>query len=345
MHRKDAAEGQPHRDATLPDPNPHNSTPPDLQTVVRSLEMSIVELEAERDRLRTQRRRNLTFVVICVSLLIHIGLMYYLNSAYRYRPAGPGPAPMTLEFNVINEEELTEYEAVEFDDLMPESLTDLEEMPVDDASADLEATVSAADLDLSTSGAVPILGGVGDGDSGAPGLSGGGAGTSFFGVSSQGSRFAYIVDVSGSMREGRKLEVAMRELARSISSLPDYAQFHVLLFSTSYVEPPMQNGWMRARRSTVNAFTGWLERVTPSGGTLPMEAFVHAFSLSTRPDVIFFLTDGEIPGTTADEVAQLNQRGQRVVINTIAFGDPTSQEQLKRIATDSGGAYRFVPSR
>ena len=156
---------------------------------------------------------------------------------------------------------------------------------------------------------------------------------------------AYIVDISGSMREGRKLEVAMRELSRSISALPDYAQFHVLLFSTSYVEPPMQTGWMRARRSTVTAITTWLERVTPGGGTLPMEAFVHAFSLSTRPDVIFFLTDGEIPAKTAAEVAQLNDRGQRVVINTIAFGDPTSQEQLKQIATDSGGAYRFVPSR
>ena len=69
-------------------------------------------------------------------------------------------------------------------------------------------------------------------------------------------------------------------------------------------------------------------------------------ALEPRPDVIFFLTDGEIPRSeeTLAAVTLLNSRGRRVVINTIAFGDPASQELLREIARRSGGIYRFVSS-
>ena len=141
---------------------------------------------------------------------------------------------------------------------------------------------------------------------------------------------------------GRKMQVAMRELAGSVDWLPDYASFYVLLFSTDYEEPPFQRGWMRAKDTTVNNFIRWLNEIDPGGGTVPMPAFYEVFAIDQRPDVIFFLTDGEIPEDTADLVAGLNRRGGRVTVNTIAFGDAKSQDQLKRIARESGGTYRFV---
>ncbi len=94
----------------------------------------------------------------------------------------------------------------------------------------------------------------------------------------------------------------------------------------------------------MRSFIHWLDKIDSSGGTLPLPAFQKVFGLSVRPDVIFFLTDGEIPPDTAANVTSLNSRGRRVVINTIAFGDPASQAQLKDIARRSGGVYRFVPS-
>jgi len=106
--------------------------------------------------------------------------------------------------------------------------------------------------------------------------------------------------------------------------------------------PPMQDGWSRARERTISTLVRWLNNVTAGGGTQPMSAFQRVFELETRPDVIFFLTDGEIPRETATRVADLNSRGKRVVINTIAFGDSTSLEQLKQIAIDSGGQCREV---
>ena len=82
----------------------------------------------------------------------------------------------------------------------------------------------------------------------------------------------------------------------------------------------------------------------PGGGTQPRSAFRQVFALEDRPDVIFFLTDGQIPPETVATVTGFNSRGRRVAVNTIAFGDPASQEYLKEISYRSGGVYRYVPS-
>ena len=214
-------------------------------------------------------------------------------------------------------------------------------MAEDSPSADLAVDATAANLEVSNAGSMPTLGGSGDG-SGDDTLGGGSAGTSFFGVSSRGSRFAYVVDVSGSMGQQRKIHIAMRELARSISALPDYAYFYVVLFSTEAQLPSMQEGWTRARPNTVRKFVRWFGQVEPRGGTNPRPAFERIFALDERPDVIFFMTDGQITNFTADELPSTKSRGKNVVINTIAFGDPASQDLLRAIARQTGGTYRFV---
>jgi hypothetical protein len=315
-----------------------------LQAKVEQLEETIRRMELQRDLEMRRRRRNLLFIGVSLSLLVHIGLMTYLNLFRRSVPAGPGPQPVSIEFAVIQEAELTELENLQFDDLVPEVPLEDRDLSETDLALELAEDVSATALDISAEGAVPALTGAGRGEGST--LGGGGAGTSFFGVSSRGTRFAYIVDVSGSMGQQRKMDVAMRELARSIEALPDYAYFYVVLYSSDVTLPAGQRDWTRARPSTVSALIRWLNQIDPRGGTRPIPAFDLVFSLEERPDVVFFLTDGEIP--RAEEalarVTQLNSRGRRVVINTIAFGDPASQELLREIARQSGGIYRFVPS-
>jgi hypothetical protein len=199
-------------------------------------------------------------------------------------------------------------------------------------------------LDVSPGGSVPALGGsgAGDGSGGSSILGGGGAGTSFFGVSSRGTRFAWVVDVSGSMGEGNKLETCLRELARSVQDLPDYASFFVVLYSSN--PQPFHTEWTRARANAISTLVRWLKDANPGGGTRPSPAFELVMELRDRPDVIFFLTDGLIPRETPEHVAELNRSGRRVTINTIAFGDAAGQELLKAIAQASGGVYRFVPN-
>jgi hypothetical protein len=298
--------------------------------------------EAERDRRFRERTRNLLLLGIAVSLPIHIGIMIYLNLVRR-APGSSHPTPVAVEFAIVTEEELTDLDAQsEFDELTPETVAD-----VSDPSVDLSEAVAdiapSAELDAAEPGSIGSLGGAGEGDGGMQSLGGGAAGTSFFGVSSRGTRFAYIVDVSGSMESMGKMYTAMEELKASVRALPDYAYFYVVLFSSAAVLPPGQERWTRARSRAVSSLSRWLDQLAPGGGTKPLPAFHEVYSLDVMPDVIFFMTDGQIPKTSADEVADLNGRGRRVVINTIAFGDPSSQAQLKRIAEESGGTYRFVP--
>ena len=319
---------------------PHSSNPPDAR--VAQLEKTIRELQEQRDIEIRRRRRNLLLLGVSVSALLHMGLMLYLSLIHRDRPAGPALQPVSIEFAVVQEPELTQMEELQFDDLVPEVPLVAEDPAQQDPTLDLAPEVAAAELEISPAGSVPNLTGSGSGEGST--LDGGGAGTTFFGVSSRGTRFAYIVDVSGSMSDQGKLEVCMRELARSIEILPDYASFYVVLFSSDITVPPMQRGWTRARDATVSRFIRWLNQIDPRGGTRPQPAFRQVFVLQERPDVIFFLTDGQIPPETVATVAGLNSRGRRVAVNTIAFGDPASQEYLKEISHRSGGVYRYVPS-
>jgi len=309
-----------------------------------TLEARLAELEAERDALTRQKRRNLLFLGAAISLLVHLSILMYLDSVRRSGPVNEGARSVLVEFNTLQEEELTELQEAQLEPELPDSLTEIEDMP--DMRPDLQADVTppAAELELISDGAMPTIGGGASGDGSEMTLGGGGGGTQFFGIESEGTRFAYIVDVSGSMSDNNKIFTAIRELARSVDALPDYAYFHVLLYSGGVSWPQFQQGWLRARTSQVTRLINWLDTVTAGGGTQPVPAFTAAFSLDTPPDVIFFLTDGQIPENTAAAIARMNE-GRRVVINTVAFGDARSQDQLKEIARNSGGVYRFVRVR
>lgn len=312
------------------------------------------QLQDRREEILARRRVNLLVAGVIISLLCHTGLMVYLNFVYRGGPPALAE-PVNLEFAVIHEEQLTQLQDLALAEPMPAAPGAIEEPGV---WATLEADLAAAALNASPVGAIPGLGGTGSDEGAGSNLAGKGAAATFFGVASRGRRFAYIVDVSASMADDRKLDVAMQELANSIESLPDYAHFHVVLYSTRgdrfrrsyFVEPPWQRGWTRARPNAVAGLLRWLDGVDPDGGTQPIPAFLHVFELRERPDVIFFLTDGLIPDSTAAEVAELNRRGRRVTVNTIAFGRPDDEglrrmePYLKRIARESGGVYRFVSS-
>jgi von Willebrand factor type A domain len=314
-------------------------------------------VQQQLEHVRRRRWRRILLVGIGVSLLVHATLLLYLSSIYRSGGGDQGD-PILIELAFVPETSLSTDAAagiVEIVTPMPSPALDLAAVDAPSISAALAPVPDMATGPAGGSG-LPTLGGAGTGtgpgsgtgdDSGGAGggLGGGAGGTSFFGISSQGTRFAYIVDRSMSMAEDGRLEIAKRELVRSLEELPDYANFCVVFFSTDLLIPEMQDGWLRARGNVVARFAQWLATsLGPGGGTVPGPAFITVLNMPVRPDVIFFMTDGEIHGFAAEEVAALNRRGEHVVINTIAFGDPSSQELLKQIAMDSGGSYRFVPT-
>jgi hypothetical protein len=306
-----------------------------------SLQERVRALENQLEEYARKRRQRLLVVVVGISLLAHAAILLYLSGLIRPGPAGGIGVSEFFEMSILDEQELSRFDEAQLRDLVesPEMAATLPDEPA--PMHDMELTLPTVDLSAE-SGQVGTLAQTSGGE-GIATLSGGGAGASFFGISSRGNRFAYIMDMSGSMSTGNRWDVATRELVRSVDALPDFTHFHVVLFSTGTAAPPRQRGWVRAGNAAARHLESWLNSLAPTGGTMPAQAFHEVFALDQRPEVIFFMTDGEIPQDTPEIVAGLNERGQRVVINTVAFGDPAGQAALKRIAEQSGGVYRHIP--
>ena len=193
----------------------------------------------------------------------------------------------------------------------------------------------------------------------------GAAATTFFGQAAQGSRFAFILDMSGSMA-GARWAACQRELTGALQALSGQAEFFVVLFSDRLLEPPGQLDWTMAHPDVIAAVIAWMQAVSPGGGTMPAPAFERVFALRTRPDALYFMTDGEFHDCTAADIARLNGSGATsglgalarglgrklfgksdpppTVINTIALDDASAASTLQQIAADAGGEYAHVTS-
>jgi hypothetical protein len=318
----------------------------DPQTVMR-LRAAIESLHAERIRLLRQRRLHVAMLGLAISLPIHVALILWLASVSLPGTAGARPPEVVFELGVLDDEQLAEGRD-EFEDLpIEESAAVAGDLPsaLEAAQPAIASEVTTGSLEAAGGG---VIGVGGPSSGGGLGIGGGVGGTSFFGVGGRGSRFAYIVDVSGSMSQDQRLSIAFEELKRSIAALPDYAAFLVVLFSDRSFEPPFQrNGFLRATPGNVVRLKRWLDEQGPMGGTDPSAAFERIFSLDPPPDLVYFLTDGEIPQHIPSYVAQRNGKGgkRRIVIHAIAFSSDASQEALRRIARESEGTFRFVPVR
>lgn len=297
-------------------------------------------LAQHKAQARRRRLFTLLLVGLGISLIVHVGLMFYLNVLTRDLPAASS-TEIVLQLASLPTEPLTELTQQDRVDLpldvhAVDDLASLEEQ-----EPTLTPIEAAAELEVSTRGATPVLGGSGRSRL-TGGLGGSGAATTFFGVRSVGNRFAYIVDVSASMDVDRRWGSAVDELKRSIGQLPDHAQFAIFLYSSSVTSPRFQKGWNYAGGRMTVRIGQWLDDISPHGGTQPVPAFAEALSLEPRPDVIFFMTDGQIPPSTPAQVAAMVDRGTPVVINAIAFGNPDSQDLLRLIARRAGGEYRYA---
>ncbi len=313
---------------------------------VGALQARIQELLEERHRIGRRRRVHLALLGLAVSLPIHIMILIWLSVSYKEPPPGAGErATVVLDLSVLTDESLQDMlEPFETEDMLtPEVQMD----PGDESMAlevDQSLELPKLELDRAAAGLSTELGG--DGVGSGTGLgSGQGAGTAFFGIRAKGNRFAYVVDISGSMRNQGRLQLAMNELKRSLQALPDYAQFKIALYSDDAVLPPFQSTWLRAGANRVRQCSEWLDQQAPTGGTDPVPAFQYLFSERPRPDVVFFLTDGEIPRGADFEILTLNLSpgGRPAMINCVAFSADASQAALREIAQGSGGTFKFVP--
>lgn len=170
----------------------------------------------------------------------------------------------------------------------------------------------------------------------------GDTGPQFFGLGGEARaarKIVYVVDRSGSMLG--VFDALKRELKRSLDRLRKSQRYHVIFYSTDPpIEAPPQRLVSAIRTNKARTF-GFIDNATPEGMTQPIEAMHRAFQL--KPDLIYFLSDGDIPEADAlRESLRAWNRAGRVRIFTIAYVSSQGRHLLEEIARDHDGAFRFV---
>lgn len=279
---------------------------------------------------------------VVVSLFVHLMVLAIAGQITfsRAQAGGAGPLTATVEMAIATETELAEIEKQLLDAEPPPvpdvPTPDLPSLEVMDVAGGDEATSLIDAVDL---GAEVGAGDVGGGDLGVGGSGGGAA--SFFGVEARGTRFAYIVDVSGSMGVSGKLDLLRQELVRSLDALLENAEFLVVLYESNARPLGGRDRWVEASPAGKRWARSALGNVDASGGTNPLPAFELVFSRRPRPDAIYFMTDGEFDSEIASQIMRLNSK-TRIPIHCITFVNRRAEELMRRIATHSGGSYNHV---
>ena len=227
--------------------------------------------------------------------------------------------------------------------------------------------------------------GIGDADFGGGGFGSGGqgmgSGASFFGGTSTGQRFLFVLDHSGSMKKNQ-VELRNNELEKALKSLKG-VQYQVLLFAGGgyyaskgwslkgganraniAVGPKGSYEFKMARGAGDFNFAGkdeglpkaeWLsssaanikntmERVKKDKlffGTDWGLAFDIAHRMDPPPDVIFFMADGT-GGNTPGPILQTNSKFGKPVINMVAMQTTAGMAQFAEIAKKTKGSFTIV---
>lgn len=175
--------------------------------------------------------------------------------------------------------------------------------------------------------------------------------TSVFGVEGEGTRFVYIFDRSDSMNGygGLPLATAKAELVQSLQSLGRAHQFQIIFYNDS----PLPYGGLGSggakmlvgdERSKSQAIS-FVRGISATGGTQHVEALKMGTSMG--PDVIFFLTDADLPALSKRHREDILVRCARggTTIHAIQFGSGASQGSgawIESLATETGGKYRYI---
>lgn len=184
------------------------------------------------------------------------------------------------------------------------------------------------------------------GTTGGPAAGGGSGGRS--GGLEDRIHIVYVLDASGSMRQGDKIGKAREALKKALGELKPWDTFNIITFysrvhafSTSMV--PATPGDIRQAQEYVDS-------VEIAYGTNISAGFEQAFAVNERITHMLFLSDGE-PTTGIEDYDELREmirarnRRKRARISTLALGlgeDFPGISLLKGIAQDNGGDFAYI---
>ena len=343
----------------VPPPIPQKNATPD--TVVLPVRIPAPsELSDDHEPNLWERTVMVMGTSFGVSLLLHL-CVFSMLAFWVFKT--PELEFLVIDSGVFDPKKMAEIDAQEFK-LAPASVPKNDKSPLKSNVAFHAASSGSPQVDFEV--VVPDLPGMGTNK-------GGGDGKGVFGSGTSAKSYVFVVDCSSSMY-GSRFTLAISELIQTIGKLRSNQRFFVVFYSNTTMplfsklsfangripangkRPAVlrrvrrtRRGIRRSRRTTRRSLLAatsanrlraqkWIFKIRPGGGTQPREAMELA--LSMKPQVIYFLTDGEIPGDTPDVVRRANKSG--VIVNTVALEYAGSADLLKSIARENDGTYRFV---
>jgi len=176
----------------------------------------------------------------------------------------------------------------------------------------------------------------------------GGAGeTTFMNIAGIGKSFVYVIDTSSSM-DGPRLRTARAQLKASLRLLQPGQQFAVILYNEYRVrlklrrqaEQPMYFATDVNKQLAVQE----IDRIASDSGTDHKPALLEALSL--KPDVVYFLTDGDEPQLSPADLRDIAHYRNGATIHVIKFGDGSVTSRtlnwLQKLAQQGQGEYREI---
>jgi Ca-activated chloride channel family protein len=177
------------------------------------------------------------------------------------------------------------------------------------------------------------------------GGTGGPGQTTFMDIAGVGKTFVYVIDTSSSMN-GSRLKVAKGQLKASLRLLQPNQKFAVIFYNEHRerlkLRRQAEQSMYFATELNKQLATQEIDRITPDRGTEHKLALIEALSL--KPDVVYFLTDGDEPALSAAELKEIHRHTGRTTIHVIKLGDgKVSTRQiswLELLARQAGGEFR-----
>lgn len=176
----------------------------------------------------------------------------------------------------------------------------------------------------------------------------------FYGAAASGNCFCYVIDGSGSMRNG-PWDAAKLELLKSLATLKEKQRFYIIFFNRELSAIPLPGeqtpapAALYATHENLTHTRRWLDTLHIDAGAPPNDAL--SLAIDKEPDAIYLLTDGvttvDVPKFLRDKnrISDLIAGEQvRVPIHTIAFYSLAGQALLKQVAAENQGQFIYVPA-
>jgi prepilin-type N-terminal cleavage/methylation domain-containing protein len=160
----------------------------------------------------------------------------------------------------------------------------------------------------------------------------------------------YVIDASGSMKANvggsTRFRLVQDALVEAVGRLRPGTRFNVVTFAGNIV---WSNGTWDLALATDESKKEMIKQVNlfkTSSGTNYEAALAVPLKFKTKPEKVYFLTDGEPTGGNhyLDDVAALSAAG--IIVNTIGVDlKESSERRLENIATLTGGVATMVSTR